>query len=167
MNKILITLLISITLIGVTYSTGGVSSRNYTHKDKAINQEFDNVYYQLNHPSPTFYDRGDPVGAYDFIETDLKINSAWQAMDLSSIVPAGAKAVCLMVRMIDNLPGKAIFFRKYGNVGVRNYSILFTQVANITVAADMIVACDQNRIIEYYAETGIDIFYITVKGWWK
>lgn len=113
-----------------------------------------------------FVDRGDPTANYDFIETDLTIDSAWHDMNLSSIVPSGAKAVCLMVRMVDNLPEKAILLRKNGSAGVINYSILFTQVANISVAQDMIVPCDSNRFIEYYVDTGVNTIFIAVKGWW-
>jgi len=166
MNKILITLLISITLVGVTYSTGGVSSRNYTHKDKVINQEFDNVYYQLNNQSPTFYDRGDP-SAYDFQIGDLTVDAKWHDLDLSSIVPNGAKSILLYISIDDNVTESYLQIRKNGNTNVYNRSMIMNQVANYSVTQDCIIACDSNRIIEYFASAGLNHVYIVVKGWWK
>lgn len=112
-----------------------------------------------------YVDRGDP-SAYDFTVTSLTMNNNWQNLDLSSIVPIGAKTVCLMVSMIDERGDSYVIFRKKGNVNIINYSMIVTQVAEITVAQDMIVPCDIDRFIEYFGNAGIDHVYITVKGWW-
>lgn len=114
-----------------------------------------------------FTDRGDP-GVKDFGIGDFTTNDAWHDLDLSGIVPAGAKAVALSVLIKDNAINSTFLLRKNGNTGGVNVSKMRTQVANLFHDGDCIVALDSNRIIEYYATstvwTGIDI---TVKGWWK
>lgn len=114
-----------------------------------------------------YFDRGDPT-AYDFKVTDLFCDDTWRNLDLSAIVPANAKAVALVVRLEDNLVGKRIRFRKKGNTDVYNDSEVRTQVANIPMPADVIVAVDTDRKIQYRTDnTSFTRIDIVIKGWWK
>lgn len=113
-----------------------------------------------------FVDRGDPA-VPDFVITDLIKDDAWHEKKLSTIVPAGAKAVALNVLVIANAVTVKFEVRKKGNTNVTNISQMWPQVAFETVTADMIVACSEDRKIEYRADAIVWLSMdITVKGWW-
>lgn len=114
-----------------------------------------------------FYDRGDPASV-DFTVGSFVTDGTWRDLDLSSIVPADAKAVLLRVDVIDNVVASYFEMRKNGNANAINVAIVQTIVANMHHYENFIVKCDSNRVIEYngsnVAFTGIDV---TVRGWWK
>ena len=112
----------------------------------------------------TFVDRGDPA-AVDFTEADLSLVTAWRDLSLSAIVPAGAKAVVIATTITDNLVGSRIKLRKNGNTNAINVAQLKTQVANNANNADKIVACDNDRKIEYDVTVGTDDLNLTIAGW--
>ena len=113
-----------------------------------------------------FVDRGDPA-AFDFTVGDLTTDGTWRDLDLSAIVPAGAKAVLFNVGIRDNLVEQIFYLRKNGSAIVFSSSTIKTQVANIGFYVDLIVACDSNRVIEYLAaNTAWTTINLTVRGWW-
>jgi len=115
--------------------------------------------------SSGYIDRGDH-SAHDFSVGDLTTNGAWHDLDLSSIVPAGAKAVLLMVGMSDDAANRIVVFRKNGNTNTFNMSSISNHVTNIPNYGDLIVPCDTNRIIEYLADNAtFTSININVKGW--
>lgn len=113
-----------------------------------------------------YVDRGDPA-TVDFIKTDLTRDGAWHDLDLSSIVPAGAKAVLLRTRLKSANPGDAIRYRENGNVNDINACGCESLRANVLRTRLGLVAVDVNRVIEYNADniawTDLDI---VVRGWW-
>lgn len=114
----------------------------------------------------TWTDRGDP-SSWDFTEADLTTDATWRDLDLSSIVPAGTTQVRMTVMMTDDAAGNILQFRKNGNSNEIAKQILRTQVANIPTGDDIEVACDSNRVIEYYASnTTFTSIYIAVTGWY-
>lgn len=114
-----------------------------------------------------YEDRGDPA-AYDFDEGDLTTDGTWRDLDLSGIVPAGAKTVQLFVIVIDDTVGRNFQFRKNGNSNEYNHTVARSYVANVASYCDMTVSCDTDRKIEYKASnvawSGIGI---VVRGWWR
>ena len=108
--------------------------------------------------------RGD-YHAFDFTEADLTTDNAWYELDLSSIVPAGACAVLLYVRVKDADANSHLQFRKRGSANTANRSEVRTQVADIYNHGDLFVFCDSNRRIEYKAGEEFSEIDITVKGW--
>lgn len=114
----------------------------------------------------TYVDRGDPA-AVDFAVGDLTTNGAWHDLDLSSIVPAGAKSVILYVAMRDTAADVIVIFRKNGNSNSINVGGVANEDSHATSQrGDIIVALDSNRVIEYFTtNTSIDTLNITVKGW--
>lgn len=116
-------------------------------------------------PIGGFVDRGDPA-AYDRQVGDFTVDSDWHDWDLSAIVPAGAKAVLLRVMMKDDLVERLIQFQKNGNTNTFNSTHIRAQVANVYIEQDLIVACDSDRVIEYYLTTGMDACNVIVRGWW-
>lgn len=116
---------------------------------------------------PHFHDRGDATD-WDFEVGDLNTNGAYHDLDLSGIVPAGAKAVALYVYIADDAVNSYLWFRKNGNANSYNRSLLRIQVANVYYDTNIVVACDTNRVIEYLAAnvTWVAISILVI-GWWK
>lgn len=112
-----------------------------------------------------FVDRGDPSSA-DWTQANLTMDSTWHELNLSAIVPAGAKAVFLRISFQDASINQELSFRKNGSTYAVNRALTRTMIANIAMYQDKIVACDVNRIIEYYANAGLDSVSITIAGWW-
>lgn len=109
-----------------------------------------------------FHPRTDDPSSYD--KTSFT-QEAWTDWDLSSIVPAGAVAVLLRVHIDDASSAHYVKFRKNGNSNT-------VDVATVRTAGtawhdeDVIVACDTNRVIEYFLESGTDTCNVVVRGWW-
>lgn len=120
----------------------------------------DNITYGYYH------DRGDPDD-YDYTQATLTLDTNYHDLDLSSIIPEGTKAVSLIVYIKDAVADKYIGFRKNGNAHSNCSPTVYNQVANIYTHSSVIIGCDSNRIIEYYANGGTDNIAITVNGWWK
>lgn len=123
--------------------------------------------YLATHPAiGPYVDRGDPA-VVDFHKGNFIHDGAWHTLDLSSIVPAGAVAIAFNARLASSIVGKAIQLRRHGNVNGIIRSMTATQVANISVWADMFAACDPDRKIDY--KVTIDpwtVLELNVKGWW-
>lgn len=114
-----------------------------------------------------YVDRGDPA-ASDWDHEDLDIDSGWHDLDCSAIVTDNdAVLIHMRVTIKDATPEMYIQFRKNGNTNTVNASVWETQVANINFRADLFVACDDSQVIEYCVETGMDIVYIGIRGWFK
>jgi len=114
---------------------------------------------------PVYIDRGDP-SSYDYTQADLITNGQWYDLNLSGIVPANAKAVVLKVVVKDESVGIGISLRKNSNTRTCNAPSVTTQAANIYNVSSLIVACDENRVIEYLAaNTTWDTINILVAGW--
>jgi hypothetical protein len=116
-----------------------------------------------------FIDRGNPT-AYDYNETGskavLNTDGTWRDLDLSAIVPAGAKAVLMHIDIADDSTGSQFFLRKNGNSNAYNVVQCNTMVANQLCPYEVIVSCDTNRVIEYNGANVAFIYIrIVVKGW--
>lgn len=113
-----------------------------------------------------FVDRGDPA-SYDYAKTDLQIDGAWHDLDLSLLVPAGAKAVLLIGHVEGNAIDWKINFRKKGNSNEINHGDMETIRANVTRHRSLIVAVDENRVIQYNADNEAwTTLSLAVRGWW-
>lgn len=113
-----------------------------------------------------FVDRGDPA-AYDKAKTDLTLNSTWQTLDLSSIVPAGAKAVLLKTQLQSAAAGDAIRYRQNGNSNEINTCGCESLRANVARTRLGIISIDANRVLEYNADNiAWTTLNIVVRGWW-
>lgn len=114
----------------------------------------------------TFVDRGDASG-YDLINTSMTLDGSWHDWDMSSVVPAGAKAVLLYMSFQDDAVGSDLAFQENGNVNGYNLDWREVLVANVTHRHTCVVACDANRVIEYKAtNTTWTNISITIRGWW-
>lgn len=116
---------------------------------------------------PRFADRGDPA-AVDFTELTLTADNQLHDMDLSAILPVGTSAALLAVEYTATTANQSIIFQKKGNTHGINEGKLATEVAAQKVSADIWVACDANRKIQYlitdpHPPTAINV---TVRGWY-
>lgn len=113
-----------------------------------------------------FVDRGDPVDE-DFDITDFTCDNTWRELDLSAIVPAGAKAVSLYFTTRCSVIQKYWSFRNADNVNLNNISRIRPQIANFFDAGDFTVPVSTNRKIHYNCSDGcVWTVFLTVKGWW-
>lgn len=108
--------------------------------------------------------RGDPSSA-DKTESDLSTTNAWTDLDLSAIIPPGAKTVNMICSLTGNA-GSLLKFRRNGQTGDKSVAVIGSSVNSVTVYADLIVSCDDDRIIEYYRSSDITAITLTVKTWW-
>ncbi len=114
-----------------------------------------------------FHNRGDP-GFWDFILGNFTTDANWYDLDLSTIVPVGAKTILIHVQLTDNASASFVGFRKNGNSSIYNVAYAQTQVSGITNYISLIVPCDSGRIIEYqFSNTTFTAIKLTVGGWWK
>jgi len=112
-----------------------------------------------------FVDRGDPV-AHDFSLANFTTDGTWRDLDLSTIVPAGAKAVLVKVIISDGAVNSQFALRKNGNTNTVTSANLRTQAVDVYHDGDMVVALDGNRFIEYYGDNlTFSAIYLSVKGW--
>jgi hypothetical protein len=112
----------------------------------------------------SFVDRGDPA-VVDYDQTSLTSDGNYHDLDLSVIVPAGAKAVLLAVYYKHATPGSYIRLRKNGYTNANNAATLVAQVNGVFAIGDFIISCDENRFIEYACTAGTVETDIIVKGW--
>jgi len=113
-----------------------------------------------------YVDRGDP-SAYDYDKTDLTIDGVWNDLDLSSIVPAGAKAVLIAGHVEAASIGYTIKFRRKANTNEVNHAEMQTLRAGALRHRSAIVCLDTDRNIEYKADNQTwTTLSLTVRGWW-
>lgn len=113
-----------------------------------------------------FVDRGDPA-AYDFTEATMTTDGTWRDMDLSAIVPSGAKAVTLRISAQDGAVSNYVRFREKGNTNAYNVSMVRTQAIDVYANADVVIKLGPARVIEYYgSNTTFTNIGVLVKGWW-
>lgn len=112
-----------------------------------------------------FVDRGDPAD-YDYTQANFTIDNAWHTKDLSGIVPTGAKAITVSLLYTATLVGERAVFRRHGNTNFTNVSDTYTQVTNVWIGNDIIVAVDSDRKIDYKFSANVTALFFTVKGWW-
>lgn len=111
-----------------------------------------------------FVDRGDPASV-DFDTDDFTKDSGWHDLDLSAIVPAGAKAVVFHVILVGE-DATTIYFRTKGNVNNFNMSTISAVFGFSAFRADMICPLNTDRFLSYNAGSVVcTILDFTVKGW--
>ena len=115
-----------------------------------------------------YHDRGS-ISSPDFTASDFTADSTWRDLDLSGIVDEDAKAVYFNVTGNSTVVDTLLAFRKNGYTNTDDQSGFRTQVASQRWVAYFLVPLDENRVIEYYADStgtwnGINV---RIKGWFK
>lgn len=110
-----------------------------------------------------YADRGDPS---DIDFSALTTDASWHDLDLSAIVPSGAKAVILRVYIQDDAVGTYLAFRKKGNSNGKVILQVFTQATNAAIEAQGIVPCSTARVVQYTgSNTAFSDIRIVILGW--
>jgi len=118
-------------------------------------------------PGVSYTDRGD-VGSWDKTVSDFTTDYTWRDLDLSANCGTGVKLLHLRIQINDDAVQRNLEFRKNGNSGLYNVSVIQNQVANVTISQDMFVMCDANGIIEYRATSTVwTTINLCVRGWWS
>lgn len=112
-----------------------------------------------------YVDRGDPSAA-DWTADSFTRDSTWRDLSCAAIVPAGAKAIHLSLSFTATAATVMAGFRKKGNTQGYNCLLAVQQVANINNYLDGLVACNQDRVIQYFFQTATwSYIAVTVRGW--
>lgn len=115
---------------------------------------------------PVYIHRGDPA-VQDYDHNDFTYDNVWHALDLSAVVPDGAKAVLFHVSAKDAQVQNFGQFERNGGINHTNFSQIIIQVADLTIAYDIVVACDEDRKIQYrFPGVPFDLFDLVIRGWW-
>jgi len=111
-------------------------------------------------------DAGDP-SAVDFNISPADSNA--HDLDLSSIVPAGYRAVLLHVTLQGGSAAPTIHFRKKGNTNWLNAAQLSAVSGGAVLGrGDLIISMDANRVIEYKVDDYLlSTVTITVGNWFR
>ena len=155
------------TVLETTFNPAGVENHNELSN---LQGGTTGQYYHLNatkYNNNSYYeDRGDP-STYDFIKTDFTTDGNWHDLDLSSIIPEETVLVHVRVRLSSSFLA-GLQFRKKGNSNTINVAVMKIQVAGVYYYEDFLVACDNDRKIQYLASnlawTALDF---SVRGWFK
>jgi len=119
----------------------------------------------LTEVSGVYVDRGD-LSAVDLTVSEGNKNANFHDWDLSSICPAGTKSVLISIFVSCDAAGKNLYLRKNGNSNMYALSGWTTQTTGSNQQFSQWVACDTNRVIEYYVQdTHITNAIFTVMGW--
>ena len=123
------------------------------------------VYGTVAGAGDTITDRGDP-SAIDFTKADFITDGSWHDLDLSAIVPAGAKFVSVHVHVNATSAGATMRLRKNGNVNEANNYTVATPAADLRNDGYFWVPCDENQVIEYRADNVTwNTLEVHVMGW--
>ena len=101
-------------------------------------------------PVYTWVDRGDPADN-DFTATKFVTDGNWNPLDLSGILPVGAKSVKFRTTVQDGVAGNKIDFRQRGNSNGFNVSIARVQVPGVDADHDHEVDVNASLMIDYRA----------------
>jgi len=114
--------------------------------------------------------------AEDFDKADLhalgggSVADTWYDLDLSSIIPSGARSVHLRCCATDSAAGKRLLFRRNGQSYEIQTECCISHVAGQNIYDNPIVGLDNNRIIEINSKdqnfNSWTSIYLTVLGWW-
>ena len=117
-------------------------------------------------PGGIYVPRNSDAAAVDYDVDDFTTDNTWRDLDLSSIVPSGAKAVCVRVQVYDGAAASALRFRKNGNSNDVEIYIIRTQVINVQNDGVAIISLDANRVIEYKGDNlAFSSISFHVMGW--
>lgn len=112
-----------------------------------------------------YFFRGD-ISAWDFTLVDFVRDENWHELDLSAIVPEGAKAVLLKVVVESVFEDKKFDLRAHGQIYNYNTCAIFTPKSSVRIGGVYLVPCDADRKIDYEAySTGFTTINVIVVGW--
>ena len=148
-----------------TLDTSSASRTPSAHKTSHQDGGADKITCALLAGRINYVDRGDPSD-WDFTVSTFTTDATWRDLNVSSIVPAGAQALMFLLQVQVDVINAEIRFRKKSISNVFNSERVISQVADQRIYYNLLVFCDSNRVIQYYAtnETFAGI-YMVINGW--
>lgn len=115
----------------------------------------------------TGYVRRPAVTGWDFSEADFIEDGTWRWLDLSAIVPDGAKAVHFISRFKNTAIGEGVHFGHPDDITKGGYHSHYTLVAGARHGWVWAVALDTDRKIKYLlSASNWPEHRIRICGWW-
>lgn len=113
----------------------------------------------------TFVDRGNFSGT-DFYQGDFTRDETWYDLDLSDIIPAGAKAVLVCIKMGASATGAQVKFRTKGYADEGNMVHIIVAEANVNEYNEVWIIPDSDGIISYaiWPTSGLYL-NLFIRGW--
>lgn len=108
-----------------------------------------------------------PLDIHDFDETHFTLNSNWHndGLDLSGIVPAGAKAVLLEIVIQSSIGTPALQLRRDAVSGTYSFAVP-VQVTDIANTKQLIIPIDADLKLDYMGSDEITLLTVAVVGWY-
>jgi len=121
---------------------------------------------RLNEQHDIYESRGD-FTTHDF--SGLTADMAWHDLDFSSIVPAKAKAIYLMINLTAGSLTPPFVLRTKGYEGDDSYFRFYPQVTMVAQRFHVIIDVGLDRVIQYCLDPGLTIVQLelTARGWFK
>ena len=106
------------------------------------------------------------TNAWDFTESDFPTTDWWvtDGLDLSSIVPSGARAVDLLVHIRSSSALGKFSLRRNSSYQL-NIADWFAQVLGRTYSSVQRIAIDPDRKLDYWRDSEADYVRLAVVGW--
>jgi len=106
--------------------------------------------------------------SYDFTQNDFTKDDSYHDLDLSAIVPAGAKAVLIWGSFKSDTGGTEINWAQNEHSGTYLKVMRHQPVADIAQEFDCIIPLDSLRVIQYRIESAPTYVNInmSVVAWW-
>ncbi len=139
----------------------GVETDTFRFKIGDGNTAWNNLLY----PTSRYVDRGGATN-YDWLIGSFTTDTNWYALNCANIVPAGAQFITFRVKM--SCPTASWFkIRKNGSTDVYNVLAGVTAANNAPAEMQGTVACDANRVVQYYADNTAtwESISVVIKGW--
>jgi len=114
-----------------------------------------------------YQDRGF-IDGWDFDENDFIADSTWRELDVSHIVPEGARLVFITVAFQATEAGKRMIITqdKDNGSGNANHWRIHTQVAGQCCWGNGCIMCTADGKIGYYLYSGTySTIHFSVRGW--
>jgi len=100
--------------------------------------------------------------SYDFTLTDFTRDDSYHDLDLSSLIPAGTKAVLLWGAYKSDTADCECSLAQYGHTGTYLKSITHQHVVNTGTNIDCLIPVDSNRKIQYRFSSAPTYVYINL-----
>lgn len=101
--------------------------------------------------------------SYDFTLSDFTIDDNYHDLDLSTLIPAGAKVVLLWGAYKTNTADSEARLAQYGHTGLYLKTLRHQHVVNVGQDIDCLMPVDSNRKIQYAFASGPTYVYINLQ----
>jgi hypothetical protein len=147
-----------------TFQTNGVVVNDY------VNNTTDNTWAKVtavNSEIDLTLDADIMTNGESYYTGSFKTDGGTYQLDMSSIIPTGAKAVAFTLDILSSTVGHYFQMRKNGQSNWYNRIVLRTQAINTDNDSNAAIGCSSNRIFDYSSlNAEYTLIGIGIIGWW-